>query len=110
MSGQKRVSEDVDEIVHPDDSTLLTYIGQPFPDKARSNVRQHLALCECSPETSEGATTGRPGTIPPFSSSFLVEIKTTKTEKHGNGISTSRCYSCRAVPGIAGGVRGIGFQ
>ena len=46
MSGQKRVSEDVDEIVHPDDSTLLTYIGQPFPDKARSNVRQHLALCE----------------------------------------------------------------
>ena len=46
MPGQKRVSEDVGKMVHPDNSALLTYIGQPFPDKARSNVHQHLAQCE----------------------------------------------------------------
>ncbi len=40
------MSEHVGEIVHPDDSTLLTYIDQPSPDKASANVREHLAICE----------------------------------------------------------------
>ncbi len=49
MPGQKRVLKDIGTIgarVHPDDSALLTYIDLPFPDKARSNVHQHVAQCE----------------------------------------------------------------
>ncbi|HLZ80712.1 MAG TPA: hypothetical protein VKP04_03710, partial [Ktedonobacteraceae bacterium] len=46
MSGQKRMSEHVSEVAHLDDSTLLTYIDQPSPDKASANVREHLAICE----------------------------------------------------------------
>ncbi len=40
------MSRNVGEMPHPDDSTLLTYIDQPFPAKARANVHQHLANCE----------------------------------------------------------------
>ncbi len=46
MSGYKRRSEDGNKMTHPDDNTLLTYIGQPFPVQAGSSVCQHLALCE----------------------------------------------------------------
>jgi hypothetical protein len=46
MSGYKRGSEDGNKMTHPDDNTLLTYIGQPFPVQAGSGVCQHLALCE----------------------------------------------------------------
>lgn len=46
MPGQKRVLKDIGTMVHPDDSALLAYIDQPFPDKARSNVHQHIAQCE----------------------------------------------------------------
>ncbi|HEY6407409.1 MAG TPA: hypothetical protein VIY29_08075 [Ktedonobacteraceae bacterium] len=46
MSGQKRMLKHVGEMVHPDDSTLLTYIDQPSSDFVRANVRQHLAHCE----------------------------------------------------------------
>src|SRR5438105_3945737 len=46
MSGQTRRPEDAVGMVHLDDSTLLAYIDQPFSDSARSNVEQHLVLCE----------------------------------------------------------------
>jgi anti-sigma factor RsiW len=46
MSGQKRMPQNVGKMEHPDNSTLLTYIDQPFPAKARANVHQHLANCE----------------------------------------------------------------
>ena len=40
------MSRNVGEMVHPDDSTLLTYIDRPFIAEARTNVHQHLANCE----------------------------------------------------------------
>lgn len=46
MSGQTRRPEDTVGMVHPDDSTLLAFIDQPFSDGARSSVQQHLVLCE----------------------------------------------------------------
>lgn len=46
MSGQTRRPEDAVGMVHPDDSTLLASIDQPFSDSARSSVQQHLVLCE----------------------------------------------------------------
>ena len=46
MSGQTRRPEDAVDMVHPDDSTLLASIDQPFSASARSSVQEHLVLCE----------------------------------------------------------------
>src|SRR5450759_5634917 len=69
MSGYKRGSEDGNKMTHPDDNTLLTYIGQPFPVQAGSSVSQHLPLCEpCQLRYGElkRATDLRTGTLAHF--------------------------------------------